>query len=222
MQRDIGTESINGMEDLRMMLKMLAVRGQTYLAAMQEAYNARTKYLRACAESQERSKSEADIKQMAVATQVTDSKATDPKAWPMLKWVTSRELDHMKRTTFNTLHNCVLSLAYSSGNIASRHDHFEVVRPDMAVGQLDEKTSGDQAGKQVDTFAYQNHLIAQVNPIPSSQHQTIDASPDANRDHIFGNDWKTHLTNELKVPFTIPTTARGLESYHNMRMRTIR
>lgn len=205
MEADLKGEKIGGMETYRMAMKKEVIRGETMLAALRAAYDARINYFRRRAEREARVARESELKQLSrLMLELT----AEAQAWPMIKWTLQQELNSMKCTTFTMFHNCILALTYATNNVKYQKTKFVNLAPDSPVEQ----------------FVKQKTVIMQTETELSKQTQgfVVEVGTSVEKGAVFNEAWKTLLLEDLKVPFQILPTFSETDAYHRVRIRTVR
>ncbi|KAK3365585.1 hypothetical protein B0T24DRAFT_669810 [Lasiosphaeria ovina] len=194
-------EYVAGLDDYRLAMKSLAIRGETLVAALKDAYDARTSFLVLVAESKAKTAALAEIK--TLHDRVLADASQEAVAFLPIQQRLVAELAQRRRVVFNMLHQGVLALIYQSNDVKLQKTRF---------GGLSPALTADQLADQWEAF----------------KRATIDGKQPQSRDVAVGAGdalpaaWRGLLARDLATPFQIPPTLRALQSQHHMRIRGIR
>jgi hypothetical protein len=194
-------ETIDGMDDYKVALKKLAVRGETLVNALREAYEARSRYLLLDAEKKAREAAVAEVG--ALAQGVRDQRVAEAIAFMALRQRLAAQLAQHRRVVFNMLHEGVLALIYQANNVRLQKKTFGALSPALSITDL---------ATQWGTFKYLAVKYLQL----QDQAITVGAG-----DGIWADGWRDSLAHELEASFWIPPTMEKLKDKHHMRIKAL-
>lgn len=183
-------------------LKRLAVRGETLVVAMREAYEARSRYLLLVAEKKAKCTSMKEIETMY--NSVLADRSKDALAWMLLQHRLQLELSQRQRVVFNMLHQGVLALLYQSNNVKFQKDN-------LSFRKLSPALSGKEMSDQWADF--------KKTTVDTAQDQNDELKVGANDGLPLG--WRNILVSEYQIPFQIPPSLRDLKNKCRARMTGI-
>ncbi|KAK3934441.1 hypothetical protein QBC46DRAFT_359019 [Diplogelasinospora grovesii] len=200
-KEEIKEETIDGLDEYRLAMKKLAIRGETLVTALKESYEARTRYLVLVAEV--RAKEAALDEINSLHQKVLGDGSQEPIAFMPIRQRLVSELAQRRRAVFNMLHQGVLALVYHSNDVKLQKRLF---------GSLSPALTADQLADQWETFKKAT--------IEGKQPQDKDLTVGAAQALPLG--WRDLLIKDIETPFQIPPTIKALTYQHHMRIRKIR
>jgi hypothetical protein len=191
---------IAAVEDYRLAVKKLVIRGETLVIALREAYEAHTKYLLLEVEKKVRDGALKEIdtlykKGFAVNTE-------EAIAFMYVKHQLTTALTPRRRVVFNMLHEGVLALVYQSNNVKIQKQHFGSLSPALGAADL------------ADPWAKFTKMAGNYYQLQSADVRITAAE-------MFPLGWEDLLVSDLETPFQIPPTLPKLSDMYHMRIRSL-
>lgn len=194
-------DKISGMSEYKIAWKNLAIRGETVVNVLRDAYEGRRRYLLLLADQKARQAAINEINDLAMIAKEEGDNAKI--AWMALKHRLQAELTQERRVAFMMIHEGVLALTYQTNNPKIQKNEFATLSPALDAEDL------AKLWAKLGAMAYKD-TISQSSDI------TLDTT-----DLILPATWRDLLINDLEFPFQIPTNLPALKGKHRMRITAI-
>ncbi|KAK3381371.1 hypothetical protein B0H63DRAFT_450717 [Podospora didyma] len=200
-KEEIKDDYIDGMDEYRLAMKKLAIRGDTLVTALKDSYEARTRCLVMVADVKAKEAAMEEIK--GLQQRVMDGQAQESIAFMPIRHRLVMELTQRQRVVFNMLHQGMLALVYQANDVKLHKRLFSTLSPGLTAEQL---------ADHWDSFKEATIEVKQS----QGKDLTVSAA-----DAGFPPGRRDLLSKDLETPFQIPPTLKALNYQHHMRIRRI-
>lgn len=197
---ELAPDTVKGMDDYQIAMNKLAVRGETVVNALREAYEANSRYHLLIAQKQARDSAVAEVK--AVQEGVRTAKTSESVAFMTIKHGLNNDLAQRSREAFVLMHEAILALLYQSNNVKLQKEEFAFLSPALDSQALDQQ------------WAKLSKTVPR-----DEQSQDFSLTFDAS---VFATGWKDLLVKDKEAPFQIPVTHPKLKRQHRLRIQRIK